>query len=74
MLSQHKKLYQIAQEDAIYHTWTSSFETCRDDFIRFADAQPENIRNFLYGYADGGRMAQQRLVILACENMMFPRK
>ncbi len=42
--------------------------------MRFADTQPEEVRSILYGYADCGRMAQQRLVNLACENMIFPCK
>ena len=65
-------LLKIAQEDTVYRTWEKSFENCREAFMRFADTQPEEVRSILYGYADCGRMAQQRLVNLACENMIFP--
>ena len=66
------RLLEFAQADMIYLTWAHSYEDCHDAFVRFASAQPEDIRNMLYGYADCGRMAQQRLVNLACETMRFP--
>ena len=68
------KLQKLAQEDLIYQTWQKSYEDCRESFANFADTQPEEIRNMLYGYADCGRMAQQRLVNLACEHMVFPKE
>ena len=68
------ELLEIAQEDLIYQTWQKSYEDCRESFANFADTQPEEIRNMLYGYADCGRMAQQRLVNLACEHMVFPKE
>lgn len=69
-----EKLQKLAQEDSIYQVWQKSFEDCREAFEAFARTQPEEIRNMLYGYADCGRMAQQRLVNLACEYMVFPKK
>ena len=67
-------LLEIAQKDVIYLTWEKSFEDCREAFEKFAADQPADIRNMLYGYADCGRMAQQRLVNLACEYMTFHDK
>ena len=67
-----KRLLTIAQEDRIYCTWEKSFESYRDTFIHFADTQPEEIRSFLYGYAECGRMMMQRMVNLACKCMEFP--
>ena len=66
------RLLAIAQQDMIYNTWEKSFEDCRKAFAHFASNQSEEIRNMLYGYADCGRMAQQRLVNLACRTMLFP--
>ena len=66
------RLKEITERDRIFNTWEKSFEACRKDFTKFADAQPQEIRSLLYGYADCGRMAQQRLVNLACEYMIFP--
>ena len=71
--SKLKTLYRLAEQDKIYQMWSRSFEDCQEEFVRFAATQPEEIRNMLYGYADCGRMAQQRLVNLACENMIFPK-
>lgn len=67
-----RKLLGIAQEDMIYQAWDKSFAQCRDAFAQFANSQPEDIRSILYAYADCGRMAQQRLVNIACEQMIFP--
>ena len=72
-----ERLYQllaIAETDNIYQVWARSYEDCRESFTQFAATQPEEIRNMLYGYADCGRVAQQRLVNLACEHMVFPEK
>lgn len=71
-VSRHKKLRSLAEQDTVYQAWANSFADCRDAFTAFASAQPEDIRNMLYGYADCGRMMQQRLVNLACEHMHFP--
>lgn len=73
-VEQRLKLYKIAQTDDIYQIWAKSFEECREAFIRFAESQPFEIRTILYGYADCGRMAQQRLVNLACKHMVFPKE
>ena len=67
-------LMEIARKDLIYLTWQRSFEDFREAFEKFAADQPADIRNMLYGYADCGRMAQQRLVNLACEHMTFHDK
>ena len=72
-----ERLYQllaIAETDNIYQVWARSYEDCRESFAKFAETQPEEIRNMLYGYADCGRIAQQRLVNLACDHMIFPEK
>ena len=71
---QQNALMEIARKDLIYLTWQRSFEDCREAFVKFAADQPADIRNMLYGYADCGRMAQQRLVNLACEHMTFHDK
>ena len=68
------KLLAIAETDNIYQVWARSYEDCRESFAKFAATQPEDIRNMLYGYADCGRIAQQRLVNLACDHMIFPEK
>ena len=73
-VTRHNQLLKIAQQDMIYLTWEKSFEECQKKFSQFADSQPEELRTILYGYADCGRMAQQRLVNLACENMIFPEE
>lgn len=70
---QQTHLLSIAEKDWIYQTWQKSYEDCREAFVRFASTQPEEIRNMLYGYADCGRIAQQRIVNLACEHMIFQK-
>ena len=69
-----QQLQALAETDNIYQVWARSYEDCRESFTQFAATQPEEIRNMLYGYADCGRIAQQRLVNLACDHMVFPEK
>ena len=69
-----QQLQALAETDNIYQVWARSYEDCRESFTQFAATQPEEIRNMLYGYADCGRVAQQRLVNLACDHMVFPEK
>lgn len=73
-MDNEKRLEQLACKDEIYNRWRRSWEDCAKDFASFANAQPENIKNFLWGYADAGRLMQQRKVNLACENMAFMKK
>lgn len=67
-----KRLQQIAEQDEIYLVWKNSFEDFTPQFGKFVKWCPKKIRNFLYGYADCGRMMMQRIVNLACEHMEFP--
>lgn len=68
------RILEIAETDMIYQVWARSYADNREAFAQFAAQQPEDIRNMLYGYADCGRMMQQRLVNLACEHMRFPEE
>ena len=68
------RILEIAETDMISQVWARSYADCREAFAQFAAQQPEDIRNMLYGYADCGRMMQQRLVNLACENMRLPEE
>lgn len=70
----NSQLLSIAEKDLVYQTWSNSYEDCREAFARFANSQSEEIRNMLYGYVDCGRMAQQRIVNLACEHMIFSKE
>ena len=68
-----QKLDALAKQDEIYLMWKHSFADCADAFREYADTQPEDIRNMLWGYAECGRLMQQRLVNLACKYMDFLR-
>lgn len=68
------KLQKLAEEDEIYQVWAKSYRDCKEAFAQFAACQPEDIRNMLYGYAECGRLMQQRLVNLACKNMICPEE
>lgn len=67
-----EQLTRIAEEDPIYKLWKQSFVECEKSFREYADAQPIEVRQILWGYAEAGRMMQQRKVNLACSNMVFP--
>ena len=66
-----RKLEGLAQKDKIYLMWKNCYEESAEKFHAFANGQPEDIRNFLYEFAESGRLMQQRKVNLACEHMVF---
>ena len=66
-----ERLYALAEQDHIYNVWMNSYEDCITPFKSFAQDQPDEIRNFLYGYADCGRMMMQRIINIACDTMEF---
>lgn len=72
-MEKERQLELLAGQDEIYNLWKEAWEACGPAFAAFANAQPENVRNFLWGYADAGRMMQQRKVNLACEVMEFTK-
>lgn len=65
------QLTALATQDEIYLMWKHSFADCAEAFQAFANAQPAEIRSILWGYAECGRLMQQRLVNLACKHMDF---
>ena len=67
-----KKLDQLAQKDESFCLWKKCYLQCEKEFEIFANSQPEYIRNILWGYAESGRIMNQRMVNLACEKMIFP--
>lgn len=71
---QLKKLLALAESDSIYQLWNSCYIEHKSEFEAFVNAQPEHIRNFLWGYSESGRLIYQRLVNLACRHMTFPEE
>lgn len=70
-IAQLRKLDKIADQDSIYNGWKQSRTSNAAAFEAFADSQPENIREMLWGYACGTQMMLQRKVLLACMHMVF---
>lgn len=64
----------IADQDESYTIWKKTFHESAPQFEAYANSQPEEIRNILWGYAESGRLMYQRLVNLACEQMDFPNQ
>ena len=71
-LDRIKRLRQIAEEDRIYQIWEKNYEESSQKFHKFARWCPKKVRQFLYGYAEGGRLMMQRAMNIACEQMVFP--
>ena len=69
-----RRLIELAKEDKSYQVWYNCREEFRQAFADYANAQPEEIRNFLWGYAKSAELTQQRLVNLACRHMIFPEE
>ena len=49
MLENMTRLLRIAEEDASYQAWYQSWQKFAPEFAAFANSQPEEIRNILYG-------------------------
>ena len=65
-LDNRKFLDKLATEDAYYNIWKSVFEESSVKIKKFTKFMPKRVRNFLYGYADGGRMMLERQISIAC--------
>ena len=74
MLTHFARLEQIAQADDIFRLWSRSQEEYAAAFAAFADGQPDEVQNLLWGYAEAGRLKYQRMVNLACMHMVFPEE
>lgn len=73
-LEKYRKLTAIAEADNVYQLWERCYRESVEAFTRYADSQPEEIKNLLWTYAESGRLMQQRKVNLACEHMEFLKK
>lgn len=71
-IMRQKRVEALADGDKSYQMWKACREEFRQAFAQYANSQPEQIRNFLWGYAQSAEMAQQRLLNIACEKMIFP--
>ena len=69
-----KKLLALAEEDSVYQLWSACYAENKKAFEAFANSQPEVTRNYLWGYAESGRLIYQRLINLACTHMVFPEE
>lgn len=66
------RLSDLARRDEAYALWAKCYQNCSPQFEAYANAQPEDVRNILWGYAESGRLMNQRIVNLACEYLVFP--
>ena len=62
-----EELLKIAEADEAFCLWRNTYQNCKPEFEAYANAQSAQIRNFLWGYAESGRLMYQRLMNLACE-------
>ena len=69
LMEKQRRLEALAKTDTSYTLWHRTYQDCAKAFENFVNQQPEEIRNILWGYAEAGRLMNQRLVNLACENM-----
>lgn len=70
-LQRMDRLDELAAQDGIYGVWKNSYDSFSANFALFANSQPEEVRNFLWGYAESRRLMEQRKVLLACTHMDF---
>lgn len=67
----YDRLDALAEEAMPYRAWKASYESFTDAFTAYANAQPEDIRNFLWGYAESGRLMLQAKLSTALSHMEF---
>ena len=70
-LDKLNRLESLAEADGIYQFWKTCFKSCENEFEKYVESQPKEIRNILWGYASCGQMMMQRKAIIACEKMEF---
>lgn len=66
-----RQLESLAFQDETYLKWKQKYNQSAVRFGRFIRWCPPSIRNFLYDYADSGRLMMQRMAGIALENMEF---
>lgn len=66
-----KVLEDLLRQDEIFRVWQNSREFFSESFAAYANAQPKEIRNMLWGYADSGEGMFRRALLLACRYMEF---
>lgn len=71
-LTRMQRLQQIAEDDKVYQVWEKSYAESSRQFYKFAKWCPKKVKRFLYSYAEGGRLMMQRMMNIACEQMVFP--
>ena len=69
-----EKLLEIAAGDAVYRTWSGILREEELAFENFADQQPQEVRDLLWGYVGIHRILADRMLELACEYMAFSPK
>lgn len=66
-----RRLEELAFQDETYLHWKHKYNKAAVKFGRFVRWCPSAIRNFLYDYADSGRLMMQRMAGIALEHMEF---
>ena len=67
-----KRLGNLMEQDQLYLLWMQLRERYRPDFEACVSSLPEETAAAILGYAQSAEMAQQRLLNIACEKMIFP--
>ena len=70
-LNKLAKINCIAEADKDYRQMERDWKRFEKEFEAYTDPLPEEIRNFLWGYAHMGILMGNRKLVLACENMEF---
>ena len=70
---QHR-LIELSENDEVFKVWKHSHDLFFAQFYAYASAQSADIQDFLFGYAESGKLMYQRMVNLACKYMAFIEK
>ena len=71
VLGKLSKVHALAASDEDYCKMERDWKRFEKEFETYVDPLPEEVRNFLWGYAHMGILMGNRKRMLACENMEF---
>ena len=66
-----RRINALAEADDDYRKMERDWKCFEKEFESYVDLLPEEVRNFLWGYAHLGIWMGNRKLALACENMEF---
>ena len=69
-----RRIWAIAEKDTVYDIWRHMHQISKEPFHEYANQCQDEIKQILLGYASSGEMMIQRILNIACEQLVFPEE